>query len=308
MLQKRFFIDALLLASLVIITGCAPSGSYKNDASRFHRISSNECISFGHVVGSEGYNQCMEKKLREVLPQVMKAARQGGDGARSRALSICLELAKQGDTSAMYNVGYMCLEGWGGKQDADICMRWLKTAARSGHVRSAKVLSGIYSEGKFGITPDEEKAAYWVNLLAEEEFAKGESGTVESKDEVATGSRIGREIQRSSGQVVTVDEQLPVQSAVVDSETQIEKLPQFEPETVNIPPPEGDTHVTEAVCRAFVFTGSRFKYRVCATSEEWAEIDNKNQKKTDEFVRDFNEGSSSNLGLPEEGMAGHMPR
>ena len=308
MLRKKSFIDTLLVASLVIVAGCAATGNFKDTHSRFQRIASKECISFGHVFGSDGYNQCMEKRLREVLPQVMTAARRGDNEAKSRALKICLDLAKQGDMSAMYNVGYMCLKGWGGKQDTGVCIRWLEAAAGSGHVRSAKVLSGIYSEGKFGITPDDEKAAYWDNLPAVQAYAKGESGIVETDDDMVTDPRLDSETLETSSPTVTGDEQLSGQSAAVVPETRIKELPRFEPQTVNIPPPDGDPHVTEAVCRAFVFTGSRFKYRVCATKEEWDEIDKKNQRKTDTFARDFKDGDSTNLGLPEEGMAGHMPR
>ena len=110
--------------------------------------------------------QGVEKDDTEGMSWVMKAARQGYAEARSRALSMCLELANQGDATAMYNVGYMCLQGWGGERDPNICIGWLETAAHFGHVRSAKVLSGIYAKGKFGITPDKEKASYWSNLPA----------------------------------------------------------------------------------------------------------------------------------------------
>jgi hypothetical protein len=119
--------------------------------------------------------QGVEKDDTKGLSWVMKAALQGYDEARLRALSICLDLANQGDVAAMYNVGYMCLERWGGEQDTDACIGWLESAAKSGHARSAKVLSGIYGKGKFGITPDEEKAAYWSNLPAA--FAAGIDGT-----------------------------------------------------------------------------------------------------------------------------------
>jgi len=110
--------------------------------------------------------QGVKEDETEGLSWVMKAARQGYDEARLSALSICLDLANQGDATAMYNVAYMCLEGWGGEQDTDVCMKWLETAAKFGHLRSAKVLSGIYSEGKFGITPDEGKASYWSSFAA----------------------------------------------------------------------------------------------------------------------------------------------
>jgi hypothetical protein len=119
--------------------------------------------------------QGVEKDDTEGLSWIMKAARQGYAEARSSALSICLDLANQGDATAMYNVGYMCLQGWGEEQDPNVCIGWLETAAKSGHVRSAKVLSGIYAKGEFGITPDEEKASYWSNLPAE--FAADIDGT-----------------------------------------------------------------------------------------------------------------------------------
>ena len=53
--------------------------------------------------------------------------------------------------------------------------RWLEQAARLGHERSGKVLNKIYTKGMYGITPDEEEATYWNDLLAA--FAAGLDGT-----------------------------------------------------------------------------------------------------------------------------------
>ena len=117
----------------------------------------------------------VEKNDTKGLSWIMKSARQGYDQARSRALAISMYLANQGDADAMYNVGYMCLHGWGGEQNTDIGMGWLESAAKNGHDRSAKVLSEIYAEGKFGITPDEDKASFWSNLPVES--ASGIDGT-----------------------------------------------------------------------------------------------------------------------------------
>jgi hypothetical protein len=111
--------------------------------------------------------QGVEKDDTKGLSWIMKAARQGYDQARLRAFSIYLELARRGDVSAMYNLGYMFLNGWGGEQNTDAGIGWLERAARNGHVHSAKILSGIYAEGKFGITPDENKASFWSNLPVE---------------------------------------------------------------------------------------------------------------------------------------------
>jgi hypothetical protein len=119
--------------------------------------------------------QGVKKDDTKGLSWIMKSARQGYDQARLRAFSIYFELAGRGDASAMYNLGYMCLHGWGGEHNPDVGIGWLENAAKNGHDRSAKVLSGIYAEGKFGITPDEDKASFWSNLPAE--FAADNDGT-----------------------------------------------------------------------------------------------------------------------------------
>ncbi len=119
--------------------------------------------------------QGVEKNDTKGLSWIMKAARQGYDKARLRAFGIYLELAGQGDASAMYNLGYMCLHGWAGEQDIDAGIGWLESAAKNGHVRSAKILSGIYADGKFGKTPDKDRASFWSNPPAES--AAGIDGT-----------------------------------------------------------------------------------------------------------------------------------
>jgi hypothetical protein len=63
MLPKRLFLGALLLTVLVVITGCATTGDYKDDPARRYRIASDECIRFGHVTGSDNYYRCMDKRL-----------------------------------------------------------------------------------------------------------------------------------------------------------------------------------------------------------------------------------------------------
>ena len=108
----------------------------------------------------------VEKDDTKGLSWIMKSARQGYDQARLHAFSIYFDLANQGNASAMYNLGYMCLQGWGGERDPNVCLGWLENAAKSGHDHSANVLSGIYEKGEYGITPDEEKASYWSNLPA----------------------------------------------------------------------------------------------------------------------------------------------
>ena len=119
--------------------------------------------------------QGVEQDYTKGLSLIMNAGKMGYEPARVRALNSCLELAKQGDTAAMYNVGYMCLNKWGGEQDANSCIGWLETAAKLGHVRSGHVLSQIYTKNSFDIIPDKEKASYWDDMA--NGFAAGFDGT-----------------------------------------------------------------------------------------------------------------------------------
>jgi hypothetical protein len=134
--------------------------------------------------------QGVEQDATKGLSLITKAATQGYEVARVRALNICLDLAKQGDTAAMYNVGYMCLNGWGGEHESIDCIKWLESAAILGHIRSAKMLSHIYTKGSYGITPDKDKASHWSDM------AKGFDAGIEGR---WTGSFTGM-----GGQSMTV--------------------------------------------------------------------------------------------------------
>jgi len=118
--------------------------------------------------------QGVEEDVTTGLSWIMKAATQGYEPARVRALNLCMDIARQGDLAAMYNVGYMCLNGWGGEHETIDCIKWLESAAILGHIRSAKMLSQIYTKGSFGITPDEEKASHWDDMATG--FAAGFDG------------------------------------------------------------------------------------------------------------------------------------
>ncbi len=120
--------------------------------------------------------QGVEKDVTKGLSWIMKAARQGYEVARVRAFNLCMDIAKQDkNTAAMHNVGYMCLNGWGGEHETIDCIKWLESAALLGHIRSAKTLSQIYAKGSFGITPDKEKASQWSDL------AKGFDAGIEGR-------------------------------------------------------------------------------------------------------------------------------
>ncbi|MBN2761902.1 MAG: sel1 repeat family protein [Bacteroidales bacterium] len=129
--------------------------------------------------------QGVEIDVTRGLKLIMKAAAQGHEAARINAFRACLDLANAGDTSAMYNVGYMCLKGWGGEYESDVCLKWLENAGQFGHENSIKILIRIYKEGMFGVTPDQDKATYWENLQAA--FASGIDGKWEGSVTMGEG-------------------------------------------------------------------------------------------------------------------------
>ena len=106
----------------------------------------------------------VERDINKGLGMIMEAAGQGFEQAKGLAAALNKELATLGDEKAMYNVGYMCLKGWGGEQDPNMCIQWLEKAAENGHTKSAKILSQIYTDGKYGIAPNKEKATQYSGL------------------------------------------------------------------------------------------------------------------------------------------------
>ncbi|MGD9159291.1 MAG: tetratricopeptide repeat protein [Desulfobacteraceae bacterium] len=114
------------------------------------------------VLYCRGYG--VEQDIEKGLSLIMDAAALGDEGAKTIAAVMNKGFAELGDPKAMYNVGYMCMKGWGGENDPQMCVQWLEKAAENGHVKSAKVLSSIYSKGKYGISPDKEKASHYSSL------------------------------------------------------------------------------------------------------------------------------------------------
>ena len=129
--------------------------------------------------------QGVDKDLTKGLSWIMKAATQGNEVARRNALTLCMDLGKKGDPKAMFNVAYMCLKGWGGEYDSDVCLGWMESAARMNHVKSSETLAKIYTKGLYGVTPDEEKAAYWNNLPSA--FDAGIDGKWEGTVSIVSG-------------------------------------------------------------------------------------------------------------------------
>ena len=105
----------------------------------------------------------VEKNRLKGISLISQAAQEGLIVAQQDAYDLYMELAKEDNAVASFNVGIMCLKGWAGDVKPYDCMGALETAAKGGFAKSASALAQIYSEGSYGIEPDEEKAAYWEN-------------------------------------------------------------------------------------------------------------------------------------------------
>lgn len=106
----------------------------------------------------------VEEDRQKGLSYIMKAAKQGLKLAQQNAYGFLAEEVKNGNIPACHNLGYMCLKGWGGEAESQECMKLLEYAAQNGYMKSASALSQIYTNGMFGVEPDEEKAAFWNNF------------------------------------------------------------------------------------------------------------------------------------------------
>jgi hypothetical protein len=204
MLPKRSFLGGLLLTALVIITGCATTGAYKDDPSRRYRIASDECIRFGHVTGSDGYYNCVEKRLESGIE-----------------IASAREYTKQ--TS-------------------------------------------------FKIPPPPSLA----ELLG---FDVNETDQASANGEWENGVT---ELTRIPTLSITPQDPVIVLGAPSDDYT--------------------------LLCRTRVFTGSRFKHKICAPIAEWAWLDRENRKKTERFYRDMNISDvNTSDDDPFSSKVGHMP-
>jgi TPR repeat protein len=108
----------------------------------------------------------VEQDRQKGLSYITKAAVQGLEVAQMNAYQLYYAEAKEGNIPALHNVAYMCLNGWGGDAEPQSCMKLLEVAATNGYSKSAKALSKIYANGKYGVEADEEKAALWDNFVA----------------------------------------------------------------------------------------------------------------------------------------------
>lgn len=78
------------------------------------------------------------------------------------AFRLALKAAELGDVGSMAVTAFNFEVGVGTKKDPAKAIRWLKRAAKGGHVGAMNRMSTLYLEGGLGLEPDEKKAKVWA--------------------------------------------------------------------------------------------------------------------------------------------------
>lgn len=113
------------------------------------------------------------------LPSLVKAA-EGGDleaqhdlaafyatdeslGMRDAAKAVewYTRAAGCGHAESQYDLGFMLLLGEGTGRDVAKGLWWTEQAVANGSAQAARLLSGVYGDGLFGLEADDGKAAFW---------------------------------------------------------------------------------------------------------------------------------------------------
>jgi hypothetical protein len=119
------------------------------------------------------------KTLRYILPALVLLSTSsialGGDfqdgvdaankGTYKAAYKVFLELAKQGDARAQYNLGFMYYEGLGVSKDSKEAFKWFRLAAYQGYADAQFYLGMMYLEGEV-VPKDHVLAHMWFALSA----------------------------------------------------------------------------------------------------------------------------------------------
>lgn len=91
-------------------------------------------------------------------------------GDYSRARSLWLPLAEQGDRHAQSNLGFMYEYGQGVARDEQQAAHWYRQSARNGLAAAQFNLALMYADGR-GIRQDFPRATYWFQQAAEQGLA-----------------------------------------------------------------------------------------------------------------------------------------
>ena len=95
-------------------------------------------------------------------------------GIFQEVFPLVLQLAKNGDAMAQYELADMYENGCGCTKNIDESLRWLKTSAEQGCWRAMNQLGYIFNYGVLGCTKDESEANKWYKKAAEVGFTRAQ--------------------------------------------------------------------------------------------------------------------------------------
>lgn len=90
------------------------------------------------------------------------------------ALDGLMELAKNGDASAQYSLGYMYIKAKGVHKDELEGYYWTRRSAESGNVPAQYIMGYIYFNGNSVIKKDLTKSFFWVHKAAQNGDPRGQ--------------------------------------------------------------------------------------------------------------------------------------
>ncbi|MGZ8946312.1 MAG: J domain-containing protein [Methylococcaceae bacterium] len=104
---------------------------------------------------------------RDVEETLKKAEHTLNNGQVAKALPLYLQLAKQGNADAQFQVGLIYANGQGIPKDENQAAIWFGKAAKQGHREAQTKLGYMYATGK-GVELNYNLAAYWCYKSAEQ--------------------------------------------------------------------------------------------------------------------------------------------
>lgn len=104
---------------------------------------------------------------QDIAEIMKKAAKFGREGQVQKALSLYLQLAKQGNADAQFNAGLIYANGQGIAKDDEQALEWFDKAAKQGHREAQTKLGFMYATGK-GVAQNYNLAVYWCYKAAEQ--------------------------------------------------------------------------------------------------------------------------------------------
>lgn len=111
------------------------------------------------------YLRAAEKGDRQAMWHlgVNHLASKGGDTDHTKALHWLHQASDAGHAMAGWALGKMYLSGKLVERDPQRGLQLLKRSADNNCSEAIKTLAEIYREGRYGVSPDPEQAAYWEN-------------------------------------------------------------------------------------------------------------------------------------------------